>query len=198
MARKALLMVDVQNDFCPGGALAVPNGDSVVEPLNQMVNYALQNGWLIIASRDWHPAVTKHFKPYGGIWPVHCVQGTNGAEFHPDLCVDQAVIISKATQPDEDGYSPFDGYTEGGVFFGGQTLEAYLRANKVTDLYVGGLATDYCVKAAALDAAKRGFKTHLLVDACRAVNLKLDDGDNAILEMTNAGVILTTTNLVLA
>lgn len=192
MARKALLVVDVQNDFCPGGALAVMDGDKVVGPINTMIEYARKNGWLVIASRDWHPVVTSHFKDYGGIWPVHCVQNTFGAAFHPDLNSIGAVVISKATKPDEDGYSPFDGYTDAGV-----SLEEYLCSNDVTDIYVGGLATDYCVKAGAIDAAKKGFKTHLLFDACRAVNLKPDDGEKAVKEMQDVGVIVITTEEVL-
>ena len=112
MRKRALILVDVQNDFCPGGSLAVPNGDEVVWPLNEMIAYALKNDWLIIASRDWHPAVTKHFKDYGGIWPIHCVQNTHGAEFHRNLLISSDTIISKATQADEDGYSAFEGKTD--------------------------------------------------------------------------------------
>lgn len=186
MSKKALLIVDVQNDFCPGGALAVPNGDEVVKPLNRMVNLAKKNGWLILASRDWHPAVTIHFKDYGGIWPVHCVQNTKGAEFHPDLNATDAVIISKATRPNEDGYSAFDGKTDKG-----DPLDDFLKKNGVEEIYIGGLATDYCVKASVLDAIKRGFTTYLLLDSCRAVNLKPGDGEKAVDEMKLAGVFIT-------
>ena len=186
--KKALLLVDVQNDFCPGGLLAVTHGDEVVSPLNRMVRFAKNNGWLIVASRDWHPEVTNHFQKYGGLWPVHCVQGTKGAEFHPALNVAGAVIISKATKPDENGYSPFDMTAEDSS---GRTLEKVLREAGVTEVYLGGLATDYCVKAAAIDAARLGFKTVLLLDAVRAVNLKSTDEAYALEEMILAGVLIS-------
>jgi len=192
MRKRALILVDVQNDFCPGGSLAVPNGDEVVWPLNEMIAYALKNDWLIIASRDWHPAVTKHFKDYGGIWPIHCVQNTHGAEFHRNLLISSDTIISKATQADEDGYSAFEGKTKDG-----KNLADFLEEYKVDEIYIGGLATDYCVKASALDAVKNGFKTKLLLDACRAVNINPDDGDKAIEEMRKASVVISTTKEVI-
>lgn len=190
MAKKALLIVDVQNDFCPGGALAVTNGDKVVSPLNVMLILADRRNWLVVASRDWHPAVTKHFKDYGGIWPTHCVQNTPGAAFHPNLAVvaDKDTIISKATQPDEDGYSAFEGKTKDG-----KNLTDVLKECKIDEIYIGGLATDYCVKASAVDAVKNGFKTFLLLDACRAVNVQPNDGNRALEVMKNVGVIITTT-----
>lgn len=189
---KALLIVDVQNDFCPGGALAVSDGDQVVEPLNKMISYAAKDGWLIVASRDWHPAVTNHFKDYGGKWPVHCIQYTHGSQFHPDLKVKGSSIVSKATKPDEDGYSAFDGKLSNG-----QSLVSLLKMVGVTEVYIGGLATDYCVKASALDSVKLGFVTKLLFDACRAVNLQPDDEQKAIAEMQAAGVVVITTNEVM-
>ena len=190
MAKKALLMVDVQNDFCPGGALAVINGDKVVGPLNAMLTLADERNWLVVASRDWHPAVTTHFKNYGGIWPTHCVQNTPGAAFHRNLAVVayKDIIISKATQPDEDGYSAFEGKTKDC-----KNLADVLKEYKIDEIYIGGLATDYCVKASALDAVKNSFKTFLLLDACQAVNIQPDDGDQALETMKNAGVIITTT-----
>ena len=190
--KKALLIVDVQNDFCPGGALAVPAGNEVVEPLNKLAEYAKANGWLIFASRDWHPSATTHFKLYGGIWPEHCVQNTEGSAFHRGLDIKDAVIISKGVRPDEDGYSPFDGHTDSG-----ESFEQVLATFGVTELYIGGLATDYCVKAAVLDAAKKGFKVFLLFDACRAVNVNRDDGEKAVDEMVGAGAMLTNTQGVL-
>lgn len=192
---KALLVVDVQNDFCPGGSLAVSKGDEVVKPLNKIMAYAKKNGWLVAASRDWHPKITKHFAKYGGLWPVHCVQNTRGANFHPKLerrYLDKLCIISKGFRPDEDAYSAFDGENPLGV-----TLEKFLKNNGIKELCVGGLATDYCVKASALDAAKKGFKVYLLLDACRAVNLKKGDEEKAIREMKKAGVIITTTKEVM-
>lgn len=183
--KKALLIVDVQNDFCPGGALAVKDGDKVIEPLNRMTAYALKNDWEIFVSRDWHPADTKHFEK----WPVHCVQNTHGAMLRQDLKLHgRMYIVTKGTSKNDDGYSPF----EGTIY--GRPLDEYLREFKIKDLYIGGLATDYCVKAAALDAVRNGYKTYLLLDACRAVNLNPDDGQKAIQEMSNAGVILIHTD----
>lgn len=184
--RKTLLVVDVQNDFCPGGALAVKDGDKVVEPINKITDFAEANGWRLFFSRDWHPADTKHFKEYGGVWPPHCVRNTHGAEFHPDLKVSpRAYIISKGYCSGDDGYSPFEG--------------CYLRANDWPlslqillpyncHLYIGGLATDYCVKAAVLDALGLDFikRVYLITDAVRAVNLKPGDGADAINQMINA------------
>lgn len=201
MFRKALFMVDVQNDFCSGGRLAIPGGDQVIEPLNRMVDYATrpvnQADWIIYASGDQHPRKTKHFKKWGGIWPIHCVQGTPGAEFHPELkteFVEFGVIpVFKGIQPGEDGYSAFEGKTD----INGYLLEECLRHFKVQEIYIGGLATDYCVKATALDAVKKGFKTYLFTDACRAVNIKPGDEVKALNEMANVGVIFTTTDEVI-
>ncbi|TSC83204.1 MAG: nicotinamidase/pyrazinamidase [Parcubacteria group bacterium Gr01-1014_19] len=175
--RKALIVVDVQNDFCPGGALAVKDGDQVVAPLNKMIEHADRNGWLIILSRDWHPGKTSHFDK----WPVHCVRDTPGAEFHKDLKhVPGSVVISKGTNDGEDAYSAFEGRSEYG-----NTLEQILEMNNVTRVFVGGLATDYCVKETVLDAlcVKGVAAVYVLVDACRAVNLKPDDEENALGEM---------------
>ena len=198
MTKRALIVVDVQNDFCPGGALAVKDGDQVVAPLNKMIEHAQKNGWLIVFSRDWHPEKTSHFKIYrddGKGWPVHCVKGTPGAEFHKDLNrVPGSVVVSKGVKPDEDGYSAFDGLNEHCY-----TLEEILGMNDVTEVYVGGLATDYCVKATVVEAifAKGIVRVFVLVDACRAVNLKPDDGDNAEGEMMIYCAELKTTEEVL-
>jgi nicotinamidase/pyrazinamidase len=175
--RRALIVVDVQNDFCPGGSLAVERGDEVVAPLNRLIKEFLERGEPVFKSRDWHPARTKHFAAYGGTWPVHCVQGTRGAEFHPELLDDPRVqIISKGTG-DEDQYSAFDG----------TNLADTLRRQGVTELLVGGLATDYCVKNTVLDALREGFKVKALTDAMRAVNLRPGDGALAVEEMRRAG-----------
>ena len=190
--KSALLIVDVQNDFCPGGTLAVFNGDQVVEPLNKMIRHAKDREWFTVASRDWHPRETKHFEEFGGKWPVHCVQNTPGADFHPSLKLTGGIyIVSKGMLPTEDAYSPFDGLAYG------SSLNEILKAFKVDKLYIGGLATDYCVKAACLDAKKLGYKTYLLLDACRAVNINPDDEAGALEEMNDAGVIITTTKEVL-
>lgn len=192
MTREALLVVDVQNDFCPGGALAVKDGDKVVEPLNQMIDIFWHKGKPTFCSRDWHPENTKHFEK----WPVHCCQNTPGAEFHPALN-NMAVTVTKGISTEDDGYSPFEG-TVGYINKNNRiSFNEALIELKITDLYIGGLATDYCVKAACLDARKLGYNVYLLTDACRAVNLKPTDEANAIEEMKMAGVIMTTTDEVL-
>jgi len=183
--KAALILVDVQNDFCPGGTLAVKDGDRVVEPLNRMVDFALKNGWFVIASRDWHPRRTRHFREFGGLWPEHCVQGTHGSHFHPELKVDNAIIVSKGMDPEDDGgYSAFDGKTSSG-----KSLLDVLREAGVEEVYVGGLATDYCVKATALSAVQAGFKTYFLADGSMAVNIQPNDGAKAVEEMVRSRVI---------
>jgi nicotinamidase/pyrazinamidase len=174
---RALIVVDVQNDFCPGGSLAVERGDEVVEPLNRLIGEFLGRGLPVYKSRDWHPPRTKHFADYGGTWPAHCVQGTRGAEFHPALDDDPRVLtVSKGTG-DEDTYSAFDG----------TTLAEDLRRRGVREVWVGGLATDYCVKNTVLDALREGFRVRALSRAMRAVDLRPGDGERAIDEMRAAG-----------
>ncbi|MDP1719356.1 MAG: isochorismatase family protein [bacterium] len=189
MNKKALIVVDVQNDFCPGGSLAVKDGDQVVDPLNRLTGATRgRSGWMRIASRDWHPGKTSHFDK----WPAHCVRHTKGAEFCPGLDISGTNVFLKGTKAGEDAYSAFDGI--GGF---GHTLGQFLTINRVVELYVGGLATDYCVKATVLDALKKGFKVTLLTDACRAVDVKPGDGLRAITEMINAGVYVSTTEEVI-
>jgi nicotinamidase/pyrazinamidase len=175
--KQALIVVDVQNDFCPGGALAVAHGDEVVAPLNKLIREFLQRGDPVYKSRDWHPPTTKHFQAYGGTWPVHCVQGTPGAEFHPALKDDPRIQIISKGLGDKDCYSAFDG----------TDLSAQLRQQGVEEVWVGGLATDYCVKNTVLDALKEGFAVKALKNAMRAVELNPGDGDRAIQEMRVAG-----------
>jgi nicotinamidase/pyrazinamidase len=180
--KKALIVVDVQNDFCPGGSLAVANGDAVVAPLNKLIKEFLDRGEPVFKSRDWHPATAKHFAAYGGIWPVHCVQNTPGAEFHKDLSDDPRItIISKGIDESADGYSAFDG----------TNLAQILHDEGVTEVWVGGLATDYCVKHTVLDALHQGFEVKALADSMRPVNVKPDDGASAIAEMRSAGAEIT-------
>jgi nicotinamidase/pyrazinamidase len=174
---RALIVVDVQNDFCPGGALAVERGDEVVEPLNRLMAEFLERGEPVYKSRDWHPAWTKHFADYGGTWPVHCVQNTRGAEFHEDLLDDPRVRVVSKGLGDEDSYSAFDG----------TTLAEDLRREGVGEVWVGGLATDYCVKNTVLDAVREGFHVRALSDAMRAVNLQPGDDQRALEEMRAAG-----------
>ena len=175
--RRALIVVDVQNDFCPGGSLAVERGDEVVEPLNRLIKDFLERGEPVFKSRDWHPAKTKHFAAYGGTWPVHCVQNTRGAEFHKDLAEDPRVRVISKGLGDEDQYSAFDG----------TTLAEDLRREGVEEVWVGGLATDYCVKNTVLDALRAGFRVRALPEAMRAVNLQPGDDARAVEEMRRAG-----------
>lgn len=188
MAAEALVVVDVQNDFCPGGSLAVPDGDAVVPVLNEYARRFAAQSAPVFASRDWHPAVTRHFKDYGGPWPVHCVQGTAGAEFHPSLVLPrEAIVVSKGMDPNEDAYSAFQALTDDGV-----ALAAALQRRGVEHVYVGGLATDYCVKATVLDALARGFRATLLIDAARGVNVRPHDSELAIEAMVRAGADVAT------
>ncbi|HZT57594.1 MAG TPA: nicotinamidase [Pyrinomonadaceae bacterium] len=175
--RRALIVVDVQNDFCPGGSLAVERGDEVVAPLNRLIREFLSRGEPVFKSRDWHPAVTKHFAAYGGTWPVHCVQNTRGAEFHKDLVEDPRIQIVSKGLGDEDQYSAFDG----------TTLADELHKRGVEEVWVGGLATDYCVKNTVLDALRAGFRVKALAEAMRAVNLRPGDDARAVEEMRSAG-----------
>ena len=182
--KQALIVVDVQNDFCPGGALAVPHGDEVVEPLNSLIDEFLERGAHVYKSRDWHPAKTKHFAAYGGTWPVHCVQNTEGAAFHPALREDPRITVISKGLGDKDCYSAFDE----------TNLASQLRRENVEEVIVGGLATDYCVKNTVLDALKNGFKVKAVQNAMRAVELQPGDGARAIEEMRNAGAEIVTTN----
>jgi nicotinamidase/pyrazinamidase len=172
---RALIVVDVQNDFCPGGALAVPDGDAVVEPINRMAREAP----FVVATRDWHPADHGSFGDQGGPWPVHCVAGTSGAELHSGIdrgLVDE--IVDKGQAPDREGYSGFED-TE---------LAQLLRDHGVDAVDVTGLALDYCVKATALDARREGFDVTVHRGATRAVEVEPGDGGRAVEELRAAGV----------
>ena len=179
----ALLIVDVQKDFCPGGTLPVPDGDRVVPVLNAYIADSTARGWLVYASRDWHPHVTRHFQPYGGQWPPHCVQNTDGASFHADLQLPaSAVVISKGQDPNSPGYSALEGHTPEGW-----TFLSHLRERQIGHLYVGGLATDYCVKHSVLDALGLGFEVTILGDAIAGVDVQPGDSARAIADMRKAG-----------
>ena len=179
----ALLVVDVQNDFCPGGALAVPQGDRVVDPINRLLAAYATAHAAVFASRDWHPLGSSHFVGRGGRWPIHCVADTPGAAFHPQLLLpDGTAVITKGQSPDSDGYSAFDG-----TLPAGETLEAALRERNVGRLTVCGLATDYCVRASVLDARARGLAVSVVRDAIAAVNLTPGDETGALDEMRAAG-----------
>jgi nicotinamidase/pyrazinamidase len=186
--KSALVIVDVENDFTPGGALAVADGDRVVPVLNRYAGRFAGAGLPVYASRDWHPAVTSHFKEYGGIWPPHCIQGTKGAEFYPELKLPEgATVVSKGMDPDKDSYSAFDAVEPDGT-----PLTESLRRKGVEHLYVGGLATDYCVKWTVLEALRHGFRSTFLADASLGVNLQPHDSEKAIEEMVAAGADVTT------
>jgi nicotinamidase/pyrazinamidase len=185
----ALVVVDVQHDFAdPDGSLSVRGGAEVVPVLNAEGAAARNAGGLVAYTADWHPPRTPHFVTDGGIWPVHCVAGTLGAAFHPDLVVDGPVVRKGSNG--EDGYSGFTmrDSTSGATI--PTKLETILRARGIRRVVVGGLATDYCVKATALDAARLGFETSVLRDAVRAVDLAPGDGDRALADLEEAGVEL--------
>ena len=191
MSRNALLVVDFQNDFCPGGALGVPNGDQVVAPINKLISHIDLATWTVLFSRDWHPEHTEHF----GKWPPHCIQGTPGAEFHPGLLRPLgSKIISKGYGARDDGYSLFDGVY---VRKSDWPLSPEVLLHGCERVLLCGLATDFCVKATALDAVKKGFETVLIVDACRGVNLHPGDDLKAIREMFDAGVTISSTGNIL-
>ncbi|MDP8234172.1 MAG: bifunctional nicotinamidase/pyrazinamidase [Candidatus Saelkia tenebricola] len=182
--RKAFLIIDLQNDFCLGGALAVPQGDQIIPVLNECIRVFIQKKLPVLVTRDWHPEKSSHFKEFGGLWPAHCVQNTKGAQFHPQLQLpENTIIISGGMNPNEDGYSAFDGVDSKGVEF-----VQVLKDLNIEELYIGGLATDYCVKQSVLDAVKYGFKVNLLIDAIKGVNISPNDSKVAIKEMLNSGV----------
>lgn len=174
----ALIVVDVQNDFCPGGALPVPGGDQVIPVLNDYIKIFKKANADIFATRDWHPPNHISFKAQGGPWPPHCIQESEGAKFHPDLKLSSdATIISKAMDPCKEAYSGFD-ETE---------LADKLKNQGVKRVFVGGLATDYCVKNTVLDARELSFEVVLLLDAIRGINVKLNDAARAISKMIKSG-----------
>ncbi|HYI67420.1 MAG TPA: isochorismatase family protein [Candidatus Limnocylindrales bacterium] len=187
--RTALVVVDLQNDFAdPSGKLMVDRGDAIIPAVNDAVRDALDGDAFVVVTQDWHPESTPHFAKDGGIWPVHCVAGTWGAELHPSFAVPlEAPRIRKGAQG-EDGYS---GFTMRDPESGVETpteLEGMLRERGIERVIVCGLATDYCVRATALDAVRLGFDVTLLVGAIAAVNRAPDDGDRALSEMAEAGV----------
>lgn len=173
--KNALLIVDVQNDFCPGGSLAVSDGDKIVPIINQIED----KFDFVISSQDWHPAATVHFEK----WPPHCIAGTFGADFHPNLITDKIDLkLLKGTGNKDDGYSAFEATNV--------SLIDYLRKNQIQDLYVCGLATDYCVKATVLNAIENGFHTYVITDAVAAVNVEKGDDRKALNEMYLKGCTL--------
>jgi len=183
----ALIVVDVQNDFAdPAGGLSVTGGDRIVPVVNAQIELARAAGAPVIYTQDWHPPSTPHFQKDGGEWPVHCVRDTWGAELHPDLRVGGPAIRKGANG--EDGYSGFTMREPVSGSIVPTELEALLRDRAIERVVVCGLATDYCVKATALDAARLGFATSVLTDAIAAVDLEPGDGDRALKELRSAGV----------
>ena len=178
-AGDAVLVVDVQPDFCVGGQLPVPEGDAVIAILNSWIAEAVANGFPVAASRDWHPAKHCSFEAQGGPWPVHCVQGTEGAAYHPDLALpDDAVRVDKGIELDTDQYSAFDG----------TGLAALLRAHRVERVWIGGLALDVCVRATVLDALSDDFGVGLIRSATRAVDPQT--ADTVVEELRRAGAVV--------
>lgn len=187
--RAALVIVDLQNDFAdPEGSLSVDGGAAIIPRVNDAVRRADEGGALVVATQDWHPERTPHFATDGGIWPVHCVGDTWGAELHPDLVLAPGAVRVRKGVNGEDGYS---GFTTRDPISGAEApteLEGILRQRGVERLVICGLATDYCVKATALDARRLGFAVDLLADAVRPVDLEPGDGARALEELMAAGV----------
>ena len=182
----ALIVVDVQNDFAdPGGGLYVRQGEQVVPVVNREVEQAAGAGATVVYTQDWHPESTPHFEKDGGIWPVHCVQGTWGAEFHPQLHVEGEVV--RKGSGGEDGYSGFAVRDPESGEEEATELEGLLRDRGVRKVVVVGLATDYCVKETAIDAAEKGFEVTVLASAVRAVDLEPGDGQRALEDVQRAG-----------
>jgi len=177
--RVALLNVDLQIDFFVGGPLGVTGSNEIIKPVNKINEYAIAQGYIRLASRCWHKPTSKHFEK----WPAHGIENTPGAQFHPDIKMDGVKVFDKGTDPEDDGYDPYP------------VISKYLDQNGIVYLLICGLATDYCVKAGAISAAKARYKVIVMEDACRAV--KPEDGVIAINEMKKAGVIISTTDEVI-
>lgn len=181
----AFVVVDVQRDFCPGGALPVSQGDSVLAVCNLVAHRHREAGRLVVFSRDWHPADHMSFKSQGGLWPAHCVQNTKGAEFHPDLDVEPGdLIVSKAIDRERDAYSVFQG----------TDLAVLLKTRGIERLVVAGLATEFCVKATVLDAIEMGFEVVVLSDGIAAIEAEFGDAQRALDEMIAAGAEIKTSH----
>lgn len=189
MAKVALLVVDVQNDFCPGGALPVSKGDSIIPDLNKVISSFAGAGLPIFFTRDWHPVNHCSFKTHGGIWPPHCVQGTSGAEIHSGLRRPPGSgLINKGDHPDREAYSAFQG----------TDLAVRLRGLGVKDVYVGGLTIEYCVRNTTEDALKEGFAAHVIADCVKGLEIHRGDSAAAMAEMAKAGASTTSSSEVMA
>lgn len=182
-SESALLVVDIQKDFCAGGALEAPGGDDIIPAVNHHLADARARGMPVYATRDWHPPTTSHFREYGGVWPPHCVQGTAGAQFHGDLKLPpDAIVVNKGDDPQRHGYSAFDGHTTAG-----KALLDDLRDRQVRRVYLMGIATDYCVKESALDALKAGLEVRVVADAIAGIDARPGDAQRALDEIAAAG-----------
>jgi len=187
-ASRALIVVDIQRDFCPGGALPVTDGDKIIPAVNELVRGFEKAGLPIFFTRDWHPRNHVSFRANGGPWPPHCVRNTPGASFHPSLAIPtDAVVIDKGTLQGEDAYSGFQG----------TDLARKLHGLHVKQIYVAGLATDYCVKNTVLDGEAQGFETYVITDCVRGVNLKRTDSATAFRAMLSRGARQTTSGRLL-
>jgi nicotinamidase/pyrazinamidase len=185
---KALVVVDIQRDFCPGGALPVDDGDKIIPAVNELITAFQKAGLPVFFTRDWHPKNHVSFKAYGGVWPPHCIRNTPGARFHPSLAVPMdAEVIDKGTLQAEDAYSGFQG----------TDLARELRDLHVKQIYVAGLATDYCVKNTVVDGAAEGFDTYVVIDCVKGVNLKPTDSAAALRTMLSRGAEQTTSDRLL-
>ncbi|MDC7124925.1 MAG: nicotinamidase [Spirochaetales bacterium] len=185
---KALIVVDLQNDFCEGGTLEVKNSEEIITPINRLVEHFTSATLPIFFTRDWHPENHCSFKEYGGLWPKHCIAGKIGASFNEEVLIpEEARIISKAEKQNADAYSGFEG----------TPLDSRLKERDVDSIIVCGLATDYCVKNTVLDALKLNYKVTVTTDGIRAVNIKPEDGDKAIEEMKSAGAIISTSEKII-
>jgi nicotinamidase/pyrazinamidase len=184
----ALLIVDVQNDFLPGGSLAVHGGGNIIAPFNRYIEAAQEKGLPIFATRDWHPPNHCSFKKQGGPWPPHCIVDSKGAEFSAELSLPpSAAVISKGIEVKKDAYSGFEG----------TDLDERLRSAGISRVLIGGLATDYCVLNTVKDAIKHGYEVLLLQDAMAAVNVQPEDGEKAIEEMTSLGASPITLEMII-
>ena len=176
---KALIVVDVQRDFCPGGALPARDGNKIVRPLNRVIETFEKENLPIVFTRDWHPRNHISFKAYGGIWSPHCVKNTPGAKFHPELYIPRgAIVVNKATEPKQEAYSGFQG----------TNLATLLRTKGVKEVVIGGLATDYCVLNTAMDALENGYRATVISDCVKGVNVKRTDSATAFRRMSTRGV----------
>ncbi len=187
----ALSVTDMQNDFLPGGALAVSGGDTIVPAVNHCISLFYKAGLPIFITRDWHPADHCSFKEKGGPWPPHCVRNTEGAEFSSDLAIPEtAVIISKGENPESEQYSTFQGSDSAG-----NTESALMKSLGIERIFICGLATEYCVLSSVKDARAEGYAVYVLIDAVKAVNVSPGDGEKALREMKDLGAVLVTSSM---